>query len=318
MGPLPARRKDGATAEIEELARGRRSRPTRRREALGPCRGARTAGSRHRVAARIRRGPGVPRRGRRATPLRPVPGRGAGPRQPGGGPPDGGCPGAAVVVPERHSAPLSEAVVEGLRRGGREGAGRPGRKTRPGSSRLAKEAGFWVFGAAMGGGTARARYCRATCVLVLGLGGEGAQAADSGRLRPARSPSHGAGVGSLNVSVAAGRPRLYGGLGRARTANRHENGLDDAPTAASKLRGSRLAEMRERRAARFQYRSRGGTVEFSLEKNVICRRSSTVEQPICNRKVAGSSPIASSTATRTRIQPQWLVSSGSWPSGRTS
>ena len=52
----------------------------------------------------------------------------------------------------------------------------------------------------------------------------------------------------------------------------------------------------------------GGLREFRSKDDLIRRRSSTVEHPICNRKVAGSTPIAGSRRrqTRQRIRSRWL------------
>ena len=111
--------------------------------------------------------------------------------------------GASVVLTERHSAGLNEAVskasagaLERVRVGRVVNAAR--------FLEQAKAAGFWIYGAAMEGESLWRVDISGDSVLCLGSEGAGSQAPDAGNLRPADLDSHEPGAGSLNVSVAAG------------------------------------------------------------------------------------------------------------------
>ncbi len=137
--------------------------------------------------------------------------------------------GAAVVVPERHAAPLSDVVfkasagaVERVR------IGRCGNAAR--FLEDAKEAGFWVFGADASGEPVSGVDLTGDVLLCLGSEGEGLRRLTrEGCDRLVSIPMAG-GAGSLNVSVAAGIflyeiRRQKGGDARCR----HENGLTPRP-----------------------------------------------------------------------------------------
>lgn len=111
--------------------------------------------------------------------------------------------GAAVVVPERHAAPLSDVVfkasagaVERVR------IGRVGNASR--FLKDAKDAGFWVFGADASGDPVSTVDLTGDVLLCLGSEGEGLRRLTrEGCDRLVSIPIAGA-AGSLNVSVAAG------------------------------------------------------------------------------------------------------------------
>ena len=129
--------------------------------------------------------------------------------------------GAAVVVPERHAAPLSDVVfkasagaVERVR------IGRVGNASR--FLKDAKDAGFWVFGADSSGDPVSTVDLTGDVLLCLGSEGEGLRRLTrEGCDRLVSIPMAGA-AGSLNVSVAAGIflyeiRRQKGGAGSAGT-----------------------------------------------------------------------------------------------------
>jgi 23S rRNA (guanosine2251-2'-O)-methyltransferase len=111
--------------------------------------------------------------------------------------------GAAVVLLERHSAPLGEAASKAS-------AGALERVTiaRAGNAsqflRRAKEAGFWVFGADSLGGSLWDTDLSGDVVLCLGSEGEGLRRLTREECDHLVSIPMAEGAGSLNVSVAAG------------------------------------------------------------------------------------------------------------------
>ncbi len=111
--------------------------------------------------------------------------------------------GASVVLPERHSAGLSETVVKAS--AGALERVRVGRTANAaGFLRAAKEAGFWVYGAAMEGENLWEVDLSGDVTLVLGSEGAGLrrlvkESCDRLVGIPMRE-----GAGSLNVGVAAG------------------------------------------------------------------------------------------------------------------
>jgi 23S rRNA (guanosine2251-2'-O)-methyltransferase len=111
--------------------------------------------------------------------------------------------GAAVVLPERHAAPLSEVVAKASAGAiERVRIGRAGNASRFLAD--AKKDGFWVFGADASGETVSGVDLTGDVVLCLGSEGAGLRRLTrEGCDRLVSIPITG-GAGSLNVSVAAG------------------------------------------------------------------------------------------------------------------
>jgi 23S rRNA (guanosine2251-2'-O)-methyltransferase len=111
--------------------------------------------------------------------------------------------GAAVVVPERHAAPLSDVVVKASAGAiERVRIGRVGNASRFLAD--AKEAGFWVFGADATGEPVSAVDLTGDVLVCLGSEGEGMRRLTREGCDRLVSIPMTDGAGSLNVSVAAG------------------------------------------------------------------------------------------------------------------
>lgn len=111
--------------------------------------------------------------------------------------------GASVVLTERHSAPLNEAVAKAA--AGALERVKVGRVVN--AARFlegAKEAGFWVFGAAMDGENLWKVDVSGDVVLCLGSEGAGLRRLTRETCDRLVSIPMNPGAGSLNVSVAAG------------------------------------------------------------------------------------------------------------------
>ncbi len=131
--------------------------------------------------------------------------------------------GASVVLPERHSATLSEAVVKAS-----AGAVERVRVARVGNAagflERAKAAGFWVYGADAGGEDAFSADLSGDVLLCLGAEGKGLRRLTRERCDRLLALPMLPGAGSLNVSVAAG-VLLFEAIRQRGGAARHGNGL---------------------------------------------------------------------------------------------
>lgn len=111
--------------------------------------------------------------------------------------------GAAVVLPERHSASLNEAVAKAS-----AGAVERVRLARVGNAaqflERAKAAGFWVFGAEAAGEPVFGVDLRGDVLFCLGAEGKGLRRLTRERCDRLVALPMASGAGSLNVSVAAG------------------------------------------------------------------------------------------------------------------
>ncbi len=111
--------------------------------------------------------------------------------------------GAAVVLPERHSAPLDEAASKTS-----AGALERVRVARAGNAsqflKRAKESGFWIFGADPSGRSLWESDLSGDVLLCLGSEGEGLRRLTREACDHLVSIPMAGGSGSLNVSVAAG------------------------------------------------------------------------------------------------------------------